>query len=218
VAPDHGIIYVPCHRSHADYLLLSYIIFTRGLMVPHIAAGANLNLPLVGSILRRSGAFFLRRKIKGDPLYAAVFLEYLHLMIDRGFPIEYFIEGTRSRSGRMLTPKAGILAMTVQSFVRSRARPLVFVPVYIGYEKLMEGGATSPKCTAGRRNPNLCRTDRRVRLLKRNFGRVHVNFGRRWRWPGSSTRIIRTGARSPDEQAPWLRSAVDATATELARG
>jgi glycerol-3-phosphate O-acyltransferase len=68
-----------------------------------------------------------------------VFLEYLHLMIDRGFPIEYFIEGGRSRSGRMLTPKAGILAMTVQSFVRSHSRPLVFVPVYIGYEKLMEG-------------------------------------------------------------------------------
>jgi 1-acyl-sn-glycerol-3-phosphate acyltransferase len=86
VAPDHGIIYVPCHRSHVDYLLLSYIIFTRGLMVPHIAAGANLNLPVVGSILRRSGAFFLRRKIKGDPLYTAVFLEYLHMMIDRGFP------------------------------------------------------------------------------------------------------------------------------------
>jgi glycerol-3-phosphate O-acyltransferase len=70
VAPGHGIVYVPCHRSHVDYLLLSYIIFTRGLMVPHIAAGANLNLPVVGSILRRSGAFFLRRKIKGEPLYA----------------------------------------------------------------------------------------------------------------------------------------------------
>jgi hypothetical protein len=86
VAPGHGIVYVPCHRSHVDYLLLSYIIFNRGLMVPHIAAGANLNLPVVGSILRRSGAFFLRRKLKGEPLYAAVFLEYLHLMIDRGFP------------------------------------------------------------------------------------------------------------------------------------
>ena len=98
VAPGHGVIYVPCHRSHADYLLLSYIIFNRGLMVPHIAAGSNLNLPLVGSILRRSGAFFLRRKIKGEPLYAAVFQEYLHLMIDRGFPMEYFIEGGRSRS------------------------------------------------------------------------------------------------------------------------
>jgi glycerol-3-phosphate O-acyltransferase len=168
---------VPCHRSHVDYLLLSYIIFNRGLMVPHIAAGANLNLPVVGSILRRSGAFFLRRKIKGEPLYAAVFLEYLHMMIDRGFPIEYFIEGGRSRSGRMLAPKAGILAMTVQSFVRSRARPLVFVPVYIGYEKLMEGKSYIAELTAGRRNPSRCSAWSARRLLRRNFGKVHVNFG-----------------------------------------
>jgi glycerol-3-phosphate O-acyltransferase len=178
VAPGHGVIYVPCHRSHADYLLLSYIIFTRGLMVPHIAAGSNLNLPLVGSILRRSGAFFLRRKIKGDPLYAAVFEEYLHLMIDRGFPIEYFIEGTRSRSGRTLTPKAGILAMTVQSFVRSHARPLVFVPVYIGYEKLMEGGSYIAELHGRpKKSESLLGLIRAARLLKRNFGRVHVNFG-----------------------------------------
>jgi glycerol-3-phosphate O-acyltransferase len=131
----HEIVYVPCHRSHIDYLLLSYIIIRKGLTPPHIAAGANLNLPLVGSLLRRGGAFFLRRSFKGEPLYAAVFHEYLHLMLARGFPIEYFIEGGRSRSGRMLTPKAGILGMTVQSFIREHARPLLFVPVYIGYEK-----------------------------------------------------------------------------------
>jgi glycerol-3-phosphate O-acyltransferase len=135
IAAGHEIVYVPCHRSHIDYLLLSYVILRQGLTPPHIAAGANLDLPLVGSLLRRGGAFFLRRSFKGEPLYAAVFHEYLHLMLARGFPIEYFIEGGRSRSGRMLTPKAGILGMTVQSFIREHARPLVFVPVYIGYEK-----------------------------------------------------------------------------------
>jgi glycerol-3-phosphate O-acyltransferase len=219
VAPGHGIVYVPCHRSHVDYLLLSYIIFNRGLMVPHIAAGANLNLPLVGSILRRSGAFFLRRKFKGEPLYAAVFLEYLHLMIDRGFPIEYFIEGGRSRSGRMLAPKAGILAMTVQSFVRSRSRPLVFVPVYIGYEKLMEGSSYLDELH-GRPKKSESLTDllAAARLLKRNFGKVHVNFGP----PLELAEFL--DAQHPawrdeafDAQAPWLRSAVDATATTLAR-
>ncbi len=219
VAPDHGIIYVPCHRSHVDYLLLSYIIFTRGLMVPHIAAGANLNLPVVGSILRRSGAFFLRRKIKGDPLYTAVFLEYLHMMIDRGFPIEYFIEGGRSRSGRMLAPKAGILAMTVQSFVRSRARPLVFVPVYIGYEKLMEGKSHLAELNGRpKKSESLTGLIGAVRLLRRNFGKVHVNFGT----PVPLAEFL--DSRHPswredpfDVQAPWLRRAVDATATTLAR-
>ena len=219
VAPGHGIVYVPCHRSHIDYLLLSYIIFNRGLMVPHIAAGANLNLPIVGSVLRRSGAFFLRRKLKGEPLYAAVFLEYLHLMIDRGFPIEYFIEGGRSRSGRMLAPKAGILAMTVQSFVRSRARPLVFVPVYIGYEKLMEGKSYIAELHGRpKKSESLLGLIGAVRLLKRNFGKVHVNFG-----PPLALAEFLDGQHPAwreepfDAQAPWLRGAVDATALKLAR-
>ncbi|TRZ91650.1 MAG: glycerol-3-phosphate 1-O-acyltransferase PlsB [Rhodocyclaceae bacterium] len=219
VAPGHGIVYVPCHRSHVDYLLLSYLIFNRGLMVPHIAAGANLNMPLVGSVLRRSGAFFLRRKVKGEPLYAAVFLEYLHLMIDRGFPLEYFIEGGRSRSGRTLAPKAGILAMTVHSFVRSHSRPLVFIPVYIGYEKLMEGSTYIAELHGRpKKKESLIGLLGAVRLLKSNFGKVHVNFGpplalaefldaHHPEWRGESA----------DAQAPWLRSAVDATAATLAR-
>ncbi|MCX7148115.1 MAG: glycerol-3-phosphate 1-O-acyltransferase PlsB [Rhodocyclales bacterium] len=219
VAPGHGIVYVPCHRSHVDYLLLSYLIFNRGLMVPHIAAGDNLNLPLVGSVLRHSGAFFLRRKIKGEPLYAAVFLEYLHLMIDRGFPIEYFIEGGRSRSGRMLAPKAGILAMTVQSFVRSHSRPLVFVPVYIGYEKLMEGNTYIAELHGRpKKSESLFGLIGAVRLLKSNFGKVHVNFG-----PPLALAELLDAHRpawreeSVEAQAPWLRGAVDATAAALAR-
>ncbi|MBI3093573.1 MAG: glycerol-3-phosphate 1-O-acyltransferase PlsB [Rhodocyclales bacterium] len=219
VAPGHGIVYVPCHRSHVDYLLLSYIIFNRGLMVPHIAAGANLNLPLLGSVLRRSGAFFLRRKFKGEQLYATVFLEYLHLMIDRGFPIEYFIEGGRSRSGRMLAPKAGILAMTIHSFVRSRARPLVFVPVYIGYEKLMEGSSYLAELHGRpKQSESLGDLLAAARLLKRNFGKVHVNFGP----PLALAEFL--DAQHPawreesiDARAPWLRNAVEATATALAR-
>lgn len=222
VAPGHGIVYVPCHRSHVDYLLLSYLIFNRGLMVPHIAAGANLNLPVIGSILRRSGAFFLRRRIKGEPLYAAVFEEYLHLMIDRGFPLEYFIEGGRSRNGRTLPPKAGILAMTVQSFVRSRARPLVFIPVYIGYEKLMEGSHFLEELHGRpKKSESLTGVLRAARLLKHNFGKVHVNFGPplalaefldeqypQWR---------EQGANVHSAQSDWLRGAVSATANELAR-
>jgi glycerol-3-phosphate O-acyltransferase len=219
VAPGHGIVYVPCHRSHVDYLLLSYIIFNRGLMVPHIAAGANLNLPVVGSILRRSGAFFLRRKLKGEPLYAAVFLEYLHLMIDRGFPIEYFIEGGRSRSGRMLPPKAGILAMTVQSFVRSHSRPLVFVPVYIGYEKLMEGKSYIAELHGRpKKSESLFDLVAAARLLRRKFGQAHVNFGPPLALEEFLDRQHPAWREEAfDTQAPWLRGAVDATAMQLAR-
>ena len=178
IAPSQGIVYVPTHRSHIDYLLLSYSLHRQGLTPPHIAAGANLNLPLVGALLRRSGAFFLRRSFKGEPLYAAVFHEYLHLMLTRGFPVEYFIEGGRSRHGRTLSPKAGILGMTINSFIREHSRPLVFVPVYIGYEKLLEG-RTYLREIAGKpkQKESLWAIMKSARQIKRVFGKVHLNFG-----------------------------------------
>ena len=133
------IIYVPCHRSHMDYLLLSYVIYRKGFAVPHIAAGVNLNMPVIGHFLRKGGAFFLRRSFKGDTLYAAVFTKYLGFMMARGHPLEYFIEGGRSRTGRLLPPRTGMLSMTVRSFLREPKRPVVFMPVYFGYERIVEG-------------------------------------------------------------------------------
>ncbi|MDX5387689.1 MAG: 1-acyl-sn-glycerol-3-phosphate acyltransferase, partial [Marinobacter sp.] len=100
VAQDHAVVYVPCHRSHIDYLLLSYVLYKNGLMPPHIAAGINLNMPIVGPILRRGGAFFMRRSFRDNPLYATVFNEYMHVMFTRGYSVEYFVEGGRSRTGR----------------------------------------------------------------------------------------------------------------------
>ncbi|WP_205895151.1 1-acyl-sn-glycerol-3-phosphate acyltransferase, partial [Metapseudomonas otitidis] len=139
IAQGHEVIYVPCHRSHIDYLLLSYLLFRNGLTPPHIAAGINLNMPVIGGLLRRGGAFFMRRTFKGNPLYTSVFNEYLHTLFSRGFPVEYFVEGGRSRTGRMLHPKTGMLAITLRSFLRSSRLPIVFVPVYIGYERVLEG-------------------------------------------------------------------------------
>src|SRR5690554_636021 len=139
IAHGHEIIYVPCHRSHIDYLLMSYLLFTNGLTPPHIAAGINLNMPVIGGLLRRGGAFFMRRSFRGNPLYASVFNEYLHTLFTKGFPVEYFVEGGRSRTGRMLQPKTGMLAITLRSYLRSSRLPIAFVPVYIGYERVLEG-------------------------------------------------------------------------------
>jgi len=102
VADGREIVYVPCHRSHIDYLLLSYILYMNGFSLPHIAAGINLNMPVVGGILRRGGAFFLRRTFAGNPIYTATFNAYLKELLQRGHALEYFIEGGRSRSGRLL--------------------------------------------------------------------------------------------------------------------
>ena len=112
VSRTHSLIYVPCHRSHVDYLLLSFLLFHKGLMIPHIAAGDNLNIPILGRILRQGGAFFMRRSFSGDELYSQVFKEYLYQTCNRGHSIEFFPEGGRSRTGRLLSPKLGSVSYT----------------------------------------------------------------------------------------------------------
>ncbi len=176
VARDKVIVYVPCHRSHFDYLLLSYICYEQGLQLPHIAAGINLNLPFVGPILRRGGAFFLRRSFKGNRLYATVFDAYLNQLLARGYSIEYFVEGGRSRTGRLLAPKGGMLAMTVNAYVNNPRRPVVFAPVYFGYEKLIEGDSFINELGgAEKQKESLLGLIRSVKSLREHFGRVYVN-------------------------------------------
>ena len=180
LARDNTLVYVPCHRSHIDYLLLSYVIHRAGLTVPHVAAGANLNLPIIGGLLRRGGAFFLRRSFKDDELYGEVFTAYVHAVLKRGFPMEYFVEGGRSRTGRMLPPKAGLISMTVQSYLREHSRPLLFVPVYIGYEKLIEGGSYTEELSGAAKRkesvPGLLSTLKSLR--RERYGTVGVTFAR----------------------------------------
>lgn len=178
LATDHEIIYVPCHRSHMDYLLLSYVIYKRGLRIPQVAAGDNLNIPVLGQMLRNGGAFFMRRSFKGNALYSAVFREYVHSMLMRNNPIEYFVEGGRSRSGRLLPPKKGMVAMTVQSHLRQAGKPIAFIPTYIGYERIMEGatyiGEMNGKPKETESLLGLLKTSRKI---ERIFGTVHVSFG-----------------------------------------
>ncbi len=178
LARDHGIVYVPCHRSHIDYLLLSYVLFYQGLTPPHIAAGINLNMPLVGTLLRRAGAFFIRRSFRGQALYAAVFNAYLQTLLARGFPIEYFVEGGRSRTGRTLPPKIGMLLMTLQGYLRERRKPLLFIPVYIGYERVFEGNTYLGELR-GKQKKKETPLDilRSLAALKRSFGEVELSFG-----------------------------------------
>lgn len=177
LAGSHEIIYVPCHRSHIDYLLLSFVLYYNALATPYIAAGINLNMPVIGPILRRGGAFFMRRSFKGNPLYANVFSEYLTMVIEKGHPIEYFIEGGRSRTGRLLPAKLGMLSMTLQAAAKSD-KPIAFVPVYFGYEKVMEIGSYIGELYGKKKQKEtLGGTLSAVGRLKDDFGKVHVRFG-----------------------------------------
>jgi len=212
IVPGHEVVFVPCHRSTTDDALLPYLLYRHGLAVPHIAAGVNLNLPLVGPLLRRGGAFFLRRSFS-DPFYSTVFREYMSQLIARGISLMYFIEGGRSRTGRTLEPRGGLLSMTLRSFLRQPDRPVVFQPVYIGYEKIMEGesyvGELSGKPKEKESWAGLIRG---LGALRHNYGAVTVNFGE----PLFLTPLLeevapdwREATGNPDAKPTWLKAAVD---------
>jgi glycerol-3-phosphate O-acyltransferase len=207
------IIYVPCHRSHMDYLLLSYVIYRKGFAVPHVAAGINLNLPVIGRYLRKGGAFFLRRSFKGDALYAVVFAKYLGVMMARGHSLEYFIEGGRSRTGRLLPPRTGMLSMTVRAYLRDPTRRVVFMPVYFGYERIVEGrtyiGELSGRPKEKESVLGLIKST--ISVLRSKLGMVHVNLGR----PISLDALLcrhnpewRLAAADLGSNASWIGAAV----------
>ena len=212
-AKNNEIVYVPCHRSHFDYLLLNYIVYHQGLSLPHVAAGINLNIPFVGGILRRVGAFYLRRSFKGNRLYAAVFNAYLRQILSRGHAIEYFVEGGRSRTGRLLAPKAGMLAMTVNSYVHNPRLPVVFIPVYFGYEKLIEGNSfISEMGGAQKQKESLFGLVRSIKSLREYFGKVYVNIGEPIRLDNlldAHKSDWRAGNGDGDERPAWIGGVID---------
>ncbi len=173
----HEIIYVPCHRSHMDYLLLTYVIYHEGLVTPRIAAGINLSFWPAGPIFRKAGAFFIRRSFGGNRLYSTIFREYLGLLFERGYSVKYYTEGGRSRTGKLLPPKTGMLAMTIQSLLRGIDRPLTLVPVYLGYEHVMEVSTYHKELRGNqKKKESIFGVIKAIRNL-RNYGKGFVNFG-----------------------------------------
>jgi glycerol-3-phosphate O-acyltransferase len=178
LAQNHSIVYLPCHRSHIDYLLLSYLLSIEGLALPKIAAGINLNFWPAGPILRRGGAFFIRRTFSGNKLYTAVFSQYLLDLFNQGYSVEFFPEGGRSRTGRLLQPKTGLLSMTLHAAARGTRKPIAIVPVHICYERIMEGKSYDKEMRGGRKKNESAGQLLGIRSkLKRSYGKVHVNFG-----------------------------------------
>ncbi|KRG87070.1 glycerol-3-phosphate acyltransferase [Stenotrophomonas daejeonensis] len=219
-APGHEIVYVPSHRSHMDYLLLSYLLYDRGIVPPHIFAGINLNLPVVGTLLRKGGAFFARRSFRGNPLYSAVFSEYMAQLVSGGYSIEYFVEGGRSRTGRLLQPKGGVISMTLRAYLRQPRKPVLFQPIYIGYEKLMEGNSYLDELSGRpKEKESIWSLLWGIpKVLKQNYGQVVVNFGE----PIALNDVLAEhapewdGQPVPEDEKPaWLMKTVDSLAQDI---
>lgn len=171
------LVFVPCHKSHIDYLILSYLLFHHDMPCPHIAAGRNLSFWPLGPIFRRGGAFFIRRTFKGALLYSKVFSEYVYKLLEEGFNIEFFIEGGRSRTGKLLQPKLGLLSILINAFRLGASEDMIFVPVFIGYDRVLEERAYLHELEGGRKKPeNLAQVFRARKFLKRRYGRIYIQF------------------------------------------
>ncbi|XP_037606266.1 dihydroxyacetone phosphate acyltransferase isoform X1 [Sebastes umbrosus] len=177
---EHPVVLLPSHRSYMDFLLMSYILYTYDLALPVIAAGMDfMGMKFIGEMLRMSGAFFIRRSFGGDKLYWALFSEYVKTMLKNGYaPVEFFLEGTRSRTSKSLTPKLGLLNIVMDPFLKGEVFDVNVVPVSISYERILEEtlyarellGIPKPKeSTSG--------LFKARKVLSEDYGSIHVYFG-----------------------------------------
>lgn len=174
----HGpLILIPCHKSHMDYLIVSYVFYLNNMAVPHIVAGKNLSFWPFNTLFRGVGAFFVRRTFSGAVLYSKVFAGYVQKLLEEGFNIELFFEGTRSRSGKLITPQLGFLSILLTAFKNNVCNDIIFVPIHIGYDRVVEEGAYLREVEGGEKEPeSLKKIIKARRLLKNRYGRIYLKF------------------------------------------
>jgi glycerol-3-phosphate O-acyltransferase len=179
LAKEGTLIFLPSHKSHMDYVLLAWILYRHKLPMPVIAAGDNLNFLPVGPVLRRAGAFFIRRKFSGDRLYSGVVDAYVRRLLKDGSPLEFFLEGGRSRTGKLLPPKLGLLSLVVDAALGVPTRTTWFCPISIGYERFVEEKAFVREMTGGEKQKESVRgLVKSIDALVGRYGRLSVQFGK----------------------------------------
>ena len=173
-----NLVYLPCHQSHLDYIVLSYLLYDQGLSLPHIAAGENLNLPVLGRLLRQCGAFFIRRSFRDDDLYRSLITHYLRLILMRGHTVEFFLEGTRSRTGFLMPARHGMLQVALSAAAAAPPRPLALVPVRYAYERVLDGDSYAQERSGTAKHRESWRDALKSFFrLRSGLGHIGVAFG-----------------------------------------
>ena len=177
----HSIIFLPCHRSHVDYVSLQLICYRLGIALPTVVAGDNLNFPIVGSFLQHAGAMWIRRSFGNDVLYTTLVQAYIDTLLQNGFNFECFIEGGRSRTGKLLSPKFGILNFLLDSVLSRRVDDAIICPVSTQYDKVIETESYISELL-GQPKPkeNLQDFLSASSVLSLKLGRVDVRFHEPW--------------------------------------
>ncbi len=222
IADENSLVYVPCHRSHIDYLALSYILLEKGLMLPHIAAGNNLNLPILGGIGKGGGAFFMRRSFRDNKLYSLIFFQYFRRLLQRGSSVEFFPEGGRSRTGFSLQAKPGLLSMTIRSFASLSNEKVKLIPTYIGYEKIIEGNSYLTELLGEeKKRESFLDLFKSIKDFGNFLGNAYINFGEPIDLKDFLEREVDLKdykIDSPLDRPTWLKAATNRLGIEVMKG
>jgi glycerol-3-phosphate O-acyltransferase len=176
--PGQTVVFLPTHKSNLDHAILQYLLYDNGSPPNHTAGGINMNFFPVGPIFRRTGVFFIRRSFKDNPIYKFVLRQYVDFLVEKRFSMEWYIEGGRSRSGKLLPPRFGMLAYVVDAWRRGRADDVLLVPVSIAYDQISDVGDYSHEARGGaKQKEGLGWFVHLLRSLKRHYGNIHVRFG-----------------------------------------
>ncbi|CAM4710861.1 hypothetical protein PO909_012608 [Leuciscus waleckii] len=177
------LVFLPVHKSHIDYLLITFILFCHNIKAPHIAAGNNLSIPILSTLIRKLGGFFIRRKLddtldgKKDVLYRSLLHAYTEELLRQQQFLEVYLEGTRSRSGKPSPARAGMLSIVVDTLCVSSIPDVLIVPVGISYDRIIEGNYNSEQLGKPKKNESLWGVACGVfRMLRKNYGCVRVDF------------------------------------------
>ncbi len=177
-ASEASLVLCPSHKSHIDYLIRSWVFYENGLTPPHIAAGVNLAFWPFGWIARRGGAFFIRRTFGGDKIYSATLRAYVKYLLRERYAQEIFLEGGRSRTGKLLFPKTGLASMEVDAWLDGAVDDVLFVPIAVDYERLVEGKSYLAELSGGEKEKEtfgaLLRTPK---VLLKRWGPIYLQFG-----------------------------------------
>ncbi len=174
----YPVVFLPSHKSNLDHLVLQYALHQQGHPPNHTAGGINMNFFPVGPIVRRSGVFFIRRSFKDNPVYKFVLHAYIDFLIEKRFSLEWYIEGGRSRSGKLLPPRFGMLAYVVDSFRRGKAEDVMLIPTSIAYDQIQDvGDYAAEQQGQPKQKESFGWFVRVVKRLRRRYGNIHIRFG-----------------------------------------
>jgi glycerol-3-phosphate O-acyltransferase len=174
----HPVVFLPSHKSNLDHLVLQYALHEQGHSPNHTAGGINMNFFPVGPIVRRSGVFFIRRSFKDNPVYKFVLHHYIDFLIEKRFSLEWYLEGGRSRSGKLLPPRLGLLAYVVDAYRRAKSDDVTLIPVAIAYDQIQDVGAyAAEQSGAPKQKESFGWFLGVVQRLRHRYGNIHIRFG-----------------------------------------